>query len=219
MESPFRDPVPHGTRIIETLGWWPDSGAPDAPAHLARMGRTAAALGYPLDRAKAQALLALSADAPLRVRLTLGAQGDMACETAPLPPAAPVWRLALAVARLDPADIWLRHKTTQRGIYDRARAALPAGVDEWLFLNSRDEVCEGTITTIFVQTADGAHVTPPLACGLLPGILRARLLAQGWQERVLDMGDLARARQIWVGNALRGLIPAQLVTPGSAGVA
>ncbi len=214
MESPFRDPVPHGTRIIETLGWSPVAGAPDAPAHLARMGRTAAALGYRFDADAARALLALSGDGPLRVRLTLGAQGDLACETAPLVPAAPVWRVALAAARLDPADIWLRHKTTQRGTYDRARAALPAGVDEWLFLNARDEVCEGTITNIFVQTADGARVTPPLECGLLPGVLRARLLTQGWQERVLDMRDLARARQIWVGNALRGLIPAQIAAPG-----
>ena len=53
--------------------------------------------------------------------------------------------------------------------------------------------------------------TPPLACGCLPGILRAELLASGRvQEAVLTETDLPRAR-LWMGNALRGLIPATLV--------
>jgi 4-amino-4-deoxychorismate lyase len=46
--------------------------------------------------------------------------------------------------------------------------------------------------------------TPPLACGLLPGVLRSDL---GCTEEVLRAEDLPEVR-LWVGNALRGLIPA-----------
>ena len=56
-------------------------------------------------------------------------------------------------------------------------------------------------------------LTPPLACGLLPGVLRARLLREGRaREAVLRPADLA-ARRLFVGNSLRGLIPARLVAP------
>jgi 4-amino-4-deoxychorismate lyase len=94
---------------------------------------------------------------------------------------------------------------------------LPAGVDEAVFLNERGEVCEGAITTVFADLGDGL-VTPPLACGLLPGILRAEMLTLGRaREGLLGMDDLVRA-QLFVGNALRGLIPARLAAaPDRAG--
>jgi 4-amino-4-deoxychorismate lyase len=46
--------------------------------------------------------------------------------------------------------------------------------------------------------------TPPLSSGLLPGVLRAELACP---QEVLMARDLPRVR-LWVGNALRGLIPA-----------
>jgi 4-amino-4-deoxychorismate lyase len=129
---------------------------------------------------------------------------------APLAAAKPAWVVRLAEARVASSDPWLRLKTTERQLYDAARAALPEGVDELVFLNERDEVCEGTITNVFLDLGD-ALLTPPVACGLLPGVLRADLLARGaCREAVLLPGDLARGRLL-VGNALRGLIPARLV--------
>ena len=113
--------------------------------------------------------------------------------------------------RLSSADPWLRHKTTNRVLYDDARAALPEGVDEWLFLNERGEVCEGTITTLFFDRGEGLR-TPPLACGCLPGVLREEMLDTGVaQVEVLRAEDLGRVR-IAVGNALRGLVPGVLET-------
>jgi 4-amino-4-deoxychorismate lyase len=111
----------------------------------------------------------------------------------------------LADARLDSADPWLRHKTTRRALYDRVRATLADAVDEALFLNERDEVCEGTITNLFFDRGQGLR-TPPLGCGLLPGVLRTELSCP---EEVLLAKDLGLV-QLWVGNALRGLIPARL---------
>jgi 4-amino-4-deoxychorismate lyase len=78
-------------------------------------------------------------------------------------------------------------------------------VDEVIFLNQHDQVCEGAITTLFFDRGQGLR-TPPLTCGLLPGVLRAELHPR---EEVLLARDLPHV-QLWVGNALRGLIPARL---------
>ncbi|MCB4455365.1 aminotransferase class IV family protein [Leisingera sp. McT4-56] len=217
MESPVRprDAVQNDPafRLIETLGWHPGEGFRHLQPHLARMERSAAAFGIPFDAAQAQAVLAEAAgDARLRCRLTLDAAGQLELTTAPLGNNPSEWRLGIAETRLEAGDIWLQHKTTRRALYDTARAALPEGVDELLFLNRRGEVCEGTITNLFVTRADGRMVTPPLSCGLLPGILRQVLLERGeCQEAVLELQDLKDAKAIHMGNSLRGLIPARLV--------
>ena len=190
-------------RLIETA-LWDGARFPRLSLHLARLARGAAALGFPCDPAAVEpALFAAVGDAALRVRLTLGAAGDVEVTVAPLPAGKAEWRVGLAAERLASGDPWLRVKTTRRAAYDAARAALPAGLDEVVFLNERGEVCDGTITTVFFDRGQGMR-TPPLACGLLPGVLRAELAVP---EEVLRAEDLPRVR-LWVGNALRGLIPA-----------
>ncbi|MEO3479103.1 aminotransferase class IV family protein [Phaeobacter sp. CAU 1743] len=200
-------------RLIETLGWYPGEGGRHQPRHLARMRRSAAAFGIPFDPGHSEAMLAeIVSDTPLRCRLTLDVEGRFDMTTAPLGKPAAEWRLGIADIRLDADDPWLRHKTTRRAFYDSARAALSAGIDELVFLNQRAEVCEGTITNIFVTLAGGQVVTPPLGCGLLPGILRQEMLERGLcAEAVLSLEDLKGAQSILMGNSLRGLIPAKLV--------
>lgn len=194
-------------RLIETL-LWDGAGFPRLELHMARLAQGAARLGFAYDAGVVRAALmqAVGAQA-LRVRLTLGAAGDVSVTVADLPPALDVWRLGLAAARLASDDPWLQVKSTRRAAYDAARAALPAGLDEVVFLNQRDEVCDGTITTLFFDRGQGMR-TPPLTSGLLPGVLRAELAVP---EEVLLAHDLPRVR-LWVGNALRGLIPAIWVT-------
>ena len=203
--------APEGTEVVETLGWHPDHSVQFADLHLARMGRTAMALGFRFDADIALSLLhGLASLQPLRCRLALSA-GAMTLTTAPVPPTGSRWRVGIAAERLTSADPWLGHKTTQRALYDKARAALPDGQDEWLFLNERDEVCEGSITNIFVTMADGTRVTPRQSCGLLPGILRQTLLADGYVEQIVTLDTLRHARLIHMGNALRGLIPCDII--------
>lgn len=211
MEEPFCADIPPGTRLIETFGLWPGEGARRWGAHRARMVRAAARLGFVCDPAGLDAAVAgLGAPpAPLRCRLTLEAGGAVEITSAPLGPAAGRWRVALAPEVLRADDPWLSVKTTERALYDRARAGLPAGIDELVFCNAAGAVCEGTITSVFVEMADGARLTPALGCGLLPGVLRAEMLAQGWREAVLTPADLAAARAVFVGNSLRGLIAAE----------
>ncbi len=211
MEDPLRQDLSDPPRIIETMGWRPNEGLRWREDHMARMAGTAARLGYAFDLDKALVLLAgIGGDAPLRCRLTLDHDGRFDLTTAPFAAGPPRWRVVWAEARLDSADPWVGVKTTRRAAYDTARAALGPGEDEALFLNTAGDVAEGTITNLFVEMADGRRLTPPLAAGCLPGILRGRLLAEGWQEGRLTPADLATARNIWVGNALRGLIEAEL---------
>lgn len=206
MESAFCRP---DTRLIETFGW-DGTAFRRVAAHLARARASAAALGFRWDEAAVdRALARITSPVPLRVRLTVGRAGDVDLTQAALPPNPAYWRLGIAEDRLDPDDPRLRHKTTERALYDGARAALADGIDEAIFLNRRDEVCEGTISNLFFDLGDGL-CTPPLSSGCLPGILRAALLASGEaREAVLPAPDLPRAR-LWMGNSLRGLIPAAL---------
>jgi 4-amino-4-deoxychorismate lyase len=189
-----------GLKLIETL-MWDGRSAPRWPLHLARLRRSAALLGWDCPEVAPD-----GPATPARLRLTLDRTGRVEWQAAPLPPAKAEWRVGLAGARLRSDDPWLTVKSSRRGAYDQARAALPESLDEVLFLNERGEVCDGTITTVFFDRGQGMR-TPPLSSGLLPGVLRAAL---GCPEEVLLAEDLPHVR-LWVGNALRGLIPAAFI--------
>ncbi|MGV8987510.1 MAG: aminotransferase class IV family protein [Cypionkella sp.] len=193
-------------RLIETL-LWDGEDFPRLALHLERLERSALALGWPAPQEVTAALFGALAGLPaeaLRVRLTMDRLGAMRVERTDLPPPKDEWRLGVSEVRLDSADPWLRLKTTRRAVYDAAQAARNE-LDEMIFCNERGEVCEGTITNLFFDRGQGMR-TPPLACGLLPGVLRAEL---GVKEEVLRVEDLGRV-QLWVGNALRGLISAKM---------
>ncbi len=199
-----------GFRLIETFGFHPGEGLRRGGLHLSRMKASAQSLELPFDDAEARHIMAtISGDTPLRCRLTLDVAGKFQLTLADLAPTAPRWRLAVADTRLQAEDPWLRHKTTRRAVYDTARANLPAGVDELLFLNTRGEVCEGTITNVFVELEMDMWVTPPLSSGVLPGVLRQELLMSGQvHEQIVTVEDLRAARSVYVGNSLRGKIHA-----------
>lgn len=106
----------------------------------------------------------------------------------------------------------LRVKTTRRAVYETARAEYAqAEADEVILLNERGEVCEGTITSVFLDDGSGILRTPPISCGLLAGVLRTELIC-GRKARVgrLTPADLDAGR-LYVGNSLRGLIRANLI--------
>lgn len=208
VESPFRSPdlTAPGLALIETM-LWDGAGFPRLGGHMARLARSAAMFGWPCDGTAVRAALSGLPARAARVRLTLAAGGVVAVTHAPLPPSPPLWRLGLAGTRLVAGDPWLGVKSTRRAAYDAARAALAPGLDEVVFLNERAEVCDGSITTLFFDRGQGLR-TPPLTCGLLPGVLRAALLADGTCREEMLMGDDLPRVRLWVGNALRGLMPA-----------
>jgi 4-amino-4-deoxychorismate lyase len=150
---------------------------------------------------------------PLRIRLELFPDGRIDVQTAAFTPLAAdtIWRLKIAGTRLSSTDPLLRHKTSRRTLYTAARAEVPATeADEVLLLNERGEVCEGTITSLFLDDGSGILKTPPLASGLLAGVLREELLETGRAvEQALRVDDLASGTLL-VGNSLRGLIRGRL---------
>ncbi|MCK9552058.1 aminotransferase class IV family protein [Aquamicrobium sp.] len=214
-EGPLRDRNGSGFELIETLRWEPEAGFLRLDRHLARLAASARELGFSCDADKAvQALENASAGATtaLRMRLLLSHDGTVTATAQPFQPLpeGTVWRLRLARTRLSSTDPLLRHKTTRRMLYESARAEYPlSDVDEVLLMNEHDEVCEGTITSLFVDFGDGVLVTPRLRCGLLAGVLRGELIDQGRAvEGVIPASSLPSASALYVGNALRGLIPA-----------
>jgi 4-amino-4-deoxychorismate lyase len=196
--------------LIETFRFAPAEGFIRLDLHLRRMARSAAALGLPFRRDLAlRTVDPISAEVPLRLRLSLDHTGQFALASAPLAPNPRQWRFAIGQARLDPADPWLRHKTNRRALYDQTRAHLPESVDEVLFCNTAGRLCEGTISNVFLERG-GRLLTPKLGAGLLPGVLRQHLLATGQAEEAdLTPDDLGCAEAVFFGNSLRGLIPAR----------
>ena len=196
-----------GVDLIETMAFDPLDGIALLERHLARMTASAEALGFRFDRHGARNELQAATfrlREARRVRLLLSERGQIAIEVGPTPPA--VERMAVAIVPLPvaSADWRLRHKTSDRVFYDAARIA--AGTAEVLFEDANGFLTEGSFTSLFVER-DGRLVTPPLARGLLPGVLRAELIATG---RAIE-GEVTRAdleRGFFVGNAVRGLLPA-----------
>jgi len=217
VESPLHELAPADLRVIETLGYdpglEPGGGFRRLARHLDRAARTCARLQVAFDRAACERVLhGVVGESPARCRLTIDRQGRVEVTAAAMTPAPPVWRVMVSPIRLDADDPWLAVKTTPRQLYDDTRASLPPGVDEVIFLNQAGDVCEGTITNVFARL-EGRLVTPPLSCGLLPGILRAELLETGAAvERSFGLVELRRAEVLFVGNSLRGLIPANIVS-------
>jgi para-aminobenzoate synthetase/4-amino-4-deoxychorismate lyase len=194
--------------LIETMRFDPAEGIALLERHLARMKASAAAFGFAFDRHAARNELQAATfrlHGPARVRLLLSAQGNIAIGTAPLPPApgAPVGA-AITSRRVARSDYRLVHKTSDRRIYPRV-----AGAFETLYTDEDGYLTEGSFTSIFVER-DGMLLTPPLARGLLPGVLRAELIDSGRAvEADLRPADLDGG--FFIGNALRGLVAAVTV--------
>jgi para-aminobenzoate synthetase/4-amino-4-deoxychorismate lyase len=195
--------------LIETMRFDPQDGVLELDRHLARLRASAEALDFPFDRHEARNELqaATFRAGPSLVRLLLSRAGAFAIEVRPLPPTpdAPAEAM-LAPLPVDADDFRLRHKTSDRAFYDETRAA--SGAFEVIFCDAEGFLTEGSFTSLFVRRG-GRLVTPPLARGLLPGILRARLLDEGKAEEG-DLGPADLAEGFFLGNAVRGLVPARL---------
>lgn len=202
--------------LIETMRWEPANGFLRLDQHMRRLSRSADALGFLSPADPAMALqLAVGGETPLRIRLTVTYRGKLEVTTTPFEPEPEnkVWRLRIADQRLSSDDAFLRHKTTRRDVYEAARAEFaPEDADEVLMLNERGELCEGTISNLFIETAEGLLLTPALSSGLLPGVLRAELIRDGKARAEVLQPAALQSRRLFVGNSLRGLIPAELVT-------
>lgn len=224
LKSRFLTALPKGLRLIETLRYTPGGNPfPFMDEHRARMQSSAATFGFPFDeKIFLQLLDSVRADEALRVRITLGPDGDFTLEQTSLTLGAPTAKpsIVLSPLRTSSRELLFRHKTTARTLYDAELARVMAlGHFDAVFMNEKKQLTEGTRSNLFVEKG-GILLTPPLEAGVLNGVLRQRLLSEGKaREAHLDLGDLYDAEAIFMGNGLRGLLRVRLETTEQASLA
>ncbi|HTM16188.1 MAG TPA: aminodeoxychorismate synthase component I [Terracidiphilus sp.] len=198
--------------LIETMLW--NGSFPYLELHLDRLADSASYFNVQWDRDAIRDKLLiqgsrLSGNQPRKFRLLLRSNGASDLEIEPLPNLNQndALRVCIAKCRTDPADLFLFHKTTRRALYNRAYAtACSSGFADVLFFNTRDEVTEGAVNNVFIEKS-GLWYTPPLDCGVLPGVYRRHLLSTHpeIEEEILDLNDLKAADGVYICNAVHGL--------------
>ena len=210
LKGEFVAPDPNAFDLIETMRFDPQQGVIDLDRHLDRLKASSADLQFQFDRHGARNELQAATfrrKDPAMVRLLLSPKGSMAIELKPMP-AVPSGAVNVVVRPLpvDPSDFRLRYKTTAKDILKQVRR--DSGAFEAIFTDPEGRLTEGSFTNIFVER-EGRLVTPPLARGLLPGLLRQRLIDEGQaEEGDLTPGDLGQG--FLIGNMVRGLMKARL---------
>jgi para-aminobenzoate synthetase/4-amino-4-deoxychorismate lyase len=217
VKAAFLTGLTAGFELFETIHATHADGCRHLQLHLQRLRTSAAYFGFAYEEqavrnALEQACAALP-PGPHRLRLALDQMGGCAIRCAPLAPIAEPVKVLPAPQPTTAGDLFLRHKTTVRETYDAAwLEAERRGAFDMLFCNTHGELTEGGRTNVFVKL-DGRWYTPPLAAGVLPGVMRSVLLADpAWNasEKRLTWDDLLAAEALVVCNALRGALPAVL---------
>ncbi|WP_338769121.1 aminodeoxychorismate synthase component I [Massilia sp. METH4] len=220
LKARFLTGLSNDFELFETMYATREQGARHVERHLARLARSARYFGFQWDEAAARAYIGMACEGlpdgeqmstPHRLRLAMNAAGGFAVQTGVLAPLQQPVRVLLAGTPTASTDLFLRHKTTLRSDYDAAwKAAEAQGAFDQLHFNERGELTEGGRSSVFVRIG-GRWLTPALACGLLPGVMRAVVL-EAWAaaEAVITREMLAGAEEIVVCNALRGALRATL---------
>ncbi|MBL0374604.1 aminotransferase class IV family protein [Rhizobium sp. KVB221] len=204
--------------LIETMRYEPGQGIVRLNLHMARLGNSTRKLGFAgFDQARSglEATVASLAET-CRIRLELFRDGRCEIVTSPFAPLPEdtVWAVGVAKsAHLSSSEPLLRHKTSERQAYEQARSEYSRQeCDEVLLLNEKDEICEGTITNVFVDAGGGKLLTPALSSGCLAGVLRTSLICakKATVERITP--DMLERYPFYLGNSLRGLIRGTLLT-------
>ena len=201
-----------GFVLYEALRWEPPDGYFLLEQHLRRLERSASHFRFGVDIEDVRReLSAFATGLPQRarkVRLEVSKDGAIALNDEDVKPSTPV-RVALAGDPVASDDEFLRHKTSRRGVYERARAAHP-GAEDVLLWNERREITE-TCSANVVLEIEGRKLTPPVCSGLLPGTFRAHLLEQNEiEECVLTLDSLDRASALFLINSVRRWCEARL---------
>lgn len=189
-------------QCLETM-LWEDGEIFLMERHLKRLAESAEYFDFQVDSEKIRDHLRnLRFQNPTRIRLLLNPDGAFKIQSFDLKRLEASSTLAIAKDPVDSKDLFLYHKTTNRSVYEKAKADFP-DADDVLLFNERGEVTESCIANVVVEL-DRRKVTPPVSCGLLAGTFRDELLEQGEiEEGVVTLEDLNRADSVWLINSVR----------------
>ncbi|MCF6275669.1 MAG: chorismate-binding protein, partial [Robiginitomaculum sp.] len=204
--------------LIETFGWHPQTGFMWLDLHMTRLENSADMLGFKCVRQEIVSALnraVRNLSGAQKVRLELAKSGAFKIEISTLQMANSemAWPVTMSKNPVQSGDALLAHKTTRRQFIDGELGRLREKTEckEILLFNECGALCEGSYTNVFV-VKDGQMLTPPVSCGLLPGILRQVLISSGQaKEHILGLDDVCAAEKIYIGNSVRGLIKVELV--------
>jgi para-aminobenzoate synthetase / 4-amino-4-deoxychorismate lyase len=187
--------------------------------HLDRISQSAKELKIKFDSNRGISLIqeacsTLDKQLIYRLRLDLSAEGLLSVKTAAiqdLQPGPILWAsdlLAMDTTMLS-TDQLLGHKVTRRKLYDQAwLAAEKLGSFDALFINEQGFVTEGGRSNVFIKK-NGQWLTPPLASGCLPGVMRSVVLSDTKYQAVeqnITRADVLSAEEVIFTNALRGIV-------------
>jgi len=164
------------------------------PEHLKRLKDSAEYFGFNYSKEEINKTLSQLAteDGSFKVRLTLWKDGRIETQIIRIAATDVIESVRLAEESVDSSDRFLFHKTTRRR----------SGTDV-IFWNERGEITESSIANIVVPI-DGELFTPPIECGLLPGVFRNHLLAEGEiKERVITLEEFKNAPEFFLINSIR----------------
>jgi len=219
LKAKFLHENPNEFSLFETIRWDPGKRWSHLQLHLRRLKSSAEYFGFPFSRQSFLAAVrklekALSSRRrPMRVRLLLERNGSIRTDVAPLEELKDPVLIGLSATPVNPADRFLYHKTTNRKLYDSAlEIAEQKGLFDMIFRNQQGEITEGARSNIVLRI-DHQFVTPPLMSGVLAGTYREYLIrGKKWhlKEKILYPDDILSADEIFVCNALRGLVKVRL---------
>lgn len=184
-------------------------------AHLRRLAESAEYFEFPVRladiRKRLNAVAGELRKGSWKIRLLVDEDGKVEIDRSPLRPLGESPSIALAVPQSDSQDPFFFHKTTHRTLYERAQKVAKAeGFWDLIFCNEKGEITEGAISNIFMLRGQ-SWLTPPVDCGVLPGVMRAQFIQRfSAEEVVLGPEDLFTSDALVVTNSVRGILSATL---------
>jgi para-aminobenzoate synthetase/4-amino-4-deoxychorismate lyase len=203
-------------QLLETMLWTPEGGIFLLREHLERLGDSADYFDYPLNLDTLQKQLEEQvkglSSRRYKIRLLLDERGEVVIERIPLnvEQSTESLHIGMSVEPVKTDNVFLYHKTTNRTVYEQARASRP-DCEDVLLWNERGEITEASIANVAFKL-DGRLVTPPVQSGLLAGTFRRYLLERGEvEEQVIKLADLSRVEEMYLLNSVQEWRRAELV--------
>ncbi|MGB8319551.1 MAG: aminodeoxychorismate synthase component I [Ignavibacteriaceae bacterium] len=140
-----------------------------------------------------------------RLKLFLNKWGKVKIQIDAFPENSEEIKVIIAEKKTYPDDPFLYHKTTNRQLYEKEYSFhFSEGFFDILFFNRKNELTEGAISNVFIKKSETWY-TPPVSCGLLPGIYRNYFLKRNnkVKEKIISFEDVMLADEILLTNSLR----------------